>query len=46
MEKISSDEELYFQDRIDRGEKIEVHDWMPDGYRKTLIRQITQHAIS
>lgn len=46
MEKISSDEELYFQDRIDRGEKIEVHDWMPDGYRKTLIRQITQHANS
>lgn len=35
-----------FQDRIDRGEKIEPKDWMPEGYRKTLIRQIGQHAHS
>src|ERR1700740_2268129 len=35
-----------FQERIDRGEKIEPKDWMPDGYRKTLIRQIGQHAHS
>lgn len=35
-----------FQDRIDRGEKIEPKDWMPDAYRKTLIRQIGQHAHS
>ena len=27
-------------------EKIEPTDWMPDGYRKTLIRQIAQHAHS
>ncbi len=27
-------------------EKIEPHDWMPDGYRRTLIRQIAQHAHS
>ena len=26
--------------------KIEPKDWMPDGYRKTLIRQISQHAQS
>ena len=26
--------------------KIEPKDWMPDGYRKTLIRQISQHAHS
>jgi len=35
-----------FQARIDAGEKIEPRDWMPEGYRKTLIRQIGQHAHS
>ena len=35
-----------FQARIDAGEKIEPKDWMPAGYRKTLIRQIGQHAHS
>ena len=39
-------EEHAFQDRIDRGEKIEPKDWMPEGYRKNLIRQIGQHAHS
>jgi hypothetical protein len=39
-------EDARFQDRIDAGEKIEPKDWMPDGYRKTLIRQIGQHAHS
>jgi len=39
-------EERRFQDRIDAGEKIEPKDWMPDGYRQTLIRQIGQHAHS
>ena len=39
-------EEIAFQDRIDRGEKIEPKEWMPEGYRKTLIRQIGQHAHS
>ena len=41
-----SDEEVAFQDRIDRGEKIEPKDWMPNAYRKNLIRQIGQHAHS
>ena len=41
-----SPEERAFQDRIDRGERIEPRDWMPDGYRKTLIRQMGQHAHS
>ena len=41
-----SPEDRAFQDRIDRGEKIEPKDYMPDGYRKTLIRQIGQHAHS
>ncbi|WP_127105468.1 1,2-phenylacetyl-CoA epoxidase subunit PaaA [Pararhodobacter zhoushanensis] len=35
-----------FQARIDAGERIEPKDWMPDAYRKTLIRQIGQHAHS
>ena len=35
-----------FQHRIDAGERIEPKDWMPEGYRKTLIRQIGQHAHS
>ena len=35
-----------FQARIEKGEKIEPKDWMPAGYRKTLIRQIGQHAHS
>jgi len=39
-------QERAFQDRIDRGEKIEPKEWMPENYRKTLIRQIGQHAHS
>jgi ring-1,2-phenylacetyl-CoA epoxidase subunit PaaA len=35
-----------FEARIDAEEKIEPKDWMPDAYRQTLIRQISQHAHS
>lgn len=35
-----------FQARINAEEKIEPKDWMPEEYRKTLIRQISQHAHS
>lgn len=35
-----------FQAKIDRGEKIEPHDWMPYDYRRQLIRMIEQHAHS
>lgn len=38
--------EKRFQDRIDQDVRIEPNDWMPDNYRKTLIRQISQHAHS
>lgn len=38
--------ERAFQIRINAGEKIEPKDWMPEGYRKTLKRQISQHAHS
>ncbi len=42
----TQDLEKKFQDRIDAGEKIEPKDWMPEKYRKTHIRQISQHAHS
>jgi ring-1,2-phenylacetyl-CoA epoxidase subunit PaaA len=42
----SSPELAAFQARIDAGDTIEPRDWMPEGYRKTLIRQISQHAHS
>jgi len=35
-----------FQARIDREDRIEANDWMPTAYRKTLTRQIAQHAHS
>jgi ring-1,2-phenylacetyl-CoA epoxidase subunit PaaA len=38
--------EKVFQSKIDNEIKIEPKDWMPDMYRKTLIRQISQHAHS
>jgi len=39
-------QERAFQERVDAGVKIEPRDWMPEAYRKTLIRQISQHAHS
>lgn len=38
--------EKAFQTRIDNEQKIEPKDWMPEGYRKNLIRQMSQHAHS
>jgi ring-1,2-phenylacetyl-CoA epoxidase subunit PaaA len=35
-----------FQAKINAEEKIEPNDWMPEAYRRTLIRQISQHAHS
>jgi len=35
-----------FEARIARGESIEPKDWMPDRYRKQLIRMMSQHAHS
>jgi ring-1,2-phenylacetyl-CoA epoxidase subunit PaaA len=39
-------QERAFQERINAGGKIEPKDWMPEGYRKNLIRQIGQHGHS
>ena len=38
--------EKIFQGKIDDEVKIEPKDWMPDAYRKTNVRQISQHAHS
>ncbi|HWB92030.1 MAG TPA: 1,2-phenylacetyl-CoA epoxidase subunit PaaA [Puia sp.] len=43
---MSSSVENSFQQRIDEDIRIEPKDWMPDAYRKTLVRQISQHAHS
>jgi len=43
---MSEDLETKFLRKIEAEEKIEPKDWMPDGYRKNLIRQISQHAHS
>jgi len=39
-------EETIFQNKVDEDIRIEPRDWMPEEYRKTLIRQISQHAHS
>jgi ring-1,2-phenylacetyl-CoA epoxidase subunit PaaA len=39
-------EAAYFDAVIKADQKVEPRDWMPDSYRKTLIRQIAQHAHS
>jgi ring-1,2-phenylacetyl-CoA epoxidase subunit PaaA len=47
MEEKTRDQLLEeFEERINRGEKIEPGDWMPEEYRKNLIRMIGQHAHS
>ncbi len=39
-------EERAFQARVDADVKVEPKDWMPEAYRRTLVRQIQQHAHS
>ncbi|MBK0869265.1 MAG: 1,2-phenylacetyl-CoA epoxidase subunit A [Saccharopolyspora sp.] len=36
----------HFDGTIERDQRVEPRDWMPDGYRKTLVRQVAQHAHS
>ncbi|WP_243795737.1 1,2-phenylacetyl-CoA epoxidase subunit PaaA [Saccharopolyspora gloriosae] len=38
--------EREFEATIERDQRIEPRDWMPEGYRKTLVRQVAQHAHS
>lgn len=46
MEETTKNLEQHFERRIARDEKIEPKDWMPEKYRQTHIRQISQHAHS
>ncbi len=47
LDETTSDRQLaHFEARVDAGEKIEPGDWMPDEYRRQLIRMISQHAHS
>jgi ring-1,2-phenylacetyl-CoA epoxidase subunit PaaA len=47
MDKLSEQEkEQMFNERIDKGEIIEPKDWMPERYKKQLIRIMSQHAHS
>lgn len=41
-----AEREKEFQEKIDKGQKIEAKEWMPEKYRKQLIRMISQHAHS
>ncbi|WP_431312746.1 1,2-phenylacetyl-CoA epoxidase subunit PaaA [Roseateles agri] len=41
-----AEKQAAFDARIDAGDFIEAKDWMPEHYRKTLVRQISQHAHS
>jgi ring-1,2-phenylacetyl-CoA epoxidase subunit PaaA len=41
-----SPEARRFQERVDADIRIEPREWMPEAYRKTLVRQISQHAHS
>jgi ring-1,2-phenylacetyl-CoA epoxidase subunit PaaA len=44
---LSEEEKMaHFMKRIEAGEKIEADDWMPDEYRRTLIKLISMHGIS
>ena len=43
---VDAEREARFEARIAAGDFIEAKDWMPEHYRKTLVRQISQHAHS
>ncbi|RDV15387.1 1,2-phenylacetyl-CoA epoxidase subunit A [Pontibacter diazotrophicus] len=46
MEEVEVNLEEQFEAKVAKDIRIEPKDWMPDAYRKTLIRQISQHAHS
>jgi ring-1,2-phenylacetyl-CoA epoxidase subunit PaaA len=46
IEGAGGPEEERFQARVDAEDRIEPNDWMPEAYRRTLLRQISQHAHS
>jgi ring-1,2-phenylacetyl-CoA epoxidase subunit PaaA len=46
MAETTQDLEQAFEDKIAAEEKIEPKDWMPEAYRRNLVRQMSQHAHS
>jgi ring-1,2-phenylacetyl-CoA epoxidase subunit PaaA len=44
--EVQTEAEAAFDAKIASGSKVEPRDWMPEAYRKTLVRQISQHAHS
>jgi ring-1,2-phenylacetyl-CoA epoxidase subunit PaaA len=46
IDQQSMTDERRFEEKIARDERIEPKDWMPDAYRKNLIRQMSQHGHS
>ena len=46
MSDAQQEGERVFADTIARDQRVEPRDWMPEAYRKTMIRQIAQHAHS
>ncbi|PSR24058.1 MAG: 1,2-phenylacetyl-CoA epoxidase subunit A [Sulfobacillus acidophilus] len=46
QQPLISDREAYFLERLDRGDRIEADDWMPEEYRRQLVRLISIHAVS
>ena len=43
---MATDGAAVFAETIEKDQRVEPRDWMPDGYRKTMVRQIAQHAHS
>jgi ring-1,2-phenylacetyl-CoA epoxidase subunit PaaA len=43
---METNQEKIFEDKLAKGLKIEPKDWMPENYKKQLIRMISQHAHS
>jgi ring-1,2-phenylacetyl-CoA epoxidase subunit PaaA len=43
---VGEDLQRHFDETIERDQRIEPRDWMPEGYRKTMVRQVAQHAHS
>ena len=43
---MDGDLEAHFEAPLARDQRIEPRDWMPDGYRRTMVRQVAQHAHS
>jgi ring-1,2-phenylacetyl-CoA epoxidase subunit PaaA len=46
MTAVTTDGPAVFAETIEKDQRVEPRDWMPDGYRKTMIRQMSQHAHS